>query len=657
MSLRIRFRGGALAGSTFAFDDDVDRIVIGRDPERCDVVLPPEMTEVGREHLAVKRVLARYRLELNQANLVLLDDVPAHDGQELPEVAHLQLGEDGPRLVLQTIGDETVPPTMTHDEVVPAPDLHDVVEANVRRTRGTRRGVLLTFAVLAVLVGVIVWVVESTGKKVAAVSEEQARVRGMLDETTGELERMADEHRETTGDLHGRLSHVDDQLGAITPDLSGLRDAVAGLGPRMEGLEERVREKAPSLKRWLNRAEPSVYVVMLRDERDVEHSLATAFVVGEDVLATNAHVAEFFERVSPGGNLAPATLFVRSPGEDPRDHEVTGVRIHPGYQVFVDLWGEYRPTGMSPEGRLHLLRPAGAACDVALLEVAEGDGLADPLSIAPRAALASLGAGDVVGLVGYPSEDMSLGGVNLAHPKPTTQIAHVTAVTNFFLAAAGPDERLLVQHSLPVTGGASGSPILDDEGHVVGVLSAGNITLTPFGSRSPSAVLVNFAQRADLIRELVGDEADAAQGPRTLRWRSGIGTLMSLEAAAQKGALGFLERYLEVLERDTGVAPQELGDWTGVVDTQDPNRKWPPYHDETFEIPQKGVYVFFAYGVLGQNVNVAVVHETDDDQVFAKQRTPDWYAAVRLSADGPAKVRIRVTGPPDATFAASVYGF
>jgi len=655
MSLRIRFRGGEFAGKTYAFDDDVDRIVIGRDPERCDVVLPADMTQVGREHMAVRRVLARYRLELNQANPVYLDDKPAYDGQELPEVAHLRLGEEGPRLVLQTLGATNVPPTMMQGRVLPG--LHEVVEANVRRARGTRRVVVFTLLGLVALAVALYWVFQSTGKRVAEVSEEQARVRGMLDETSGVLERLAEDHRETTSDLRGRLVDVDERVQSITPDLSGLRDAVAGLGPRMQGLEERVREKAPFLKRVLNAAEPSVYVVLIRDERGVEHAIATAFVVGEGLLASNAHVAEFFDRTSAGGPLDGASLLVRSPGETPHDHAVTGVRIHPGYQVFLDLWEEYRPTGMSPEGRLEAVRPAGAACDVALLEVADPEALAPPLPIAGREPLEALGAGDVVGLVGYPSEQMSLGGVNLRFPKPTTQIAHVTAVTNFFLAATTPEDRLLVQHSLPATGGASGSPILDDQGRVVAVLSAGNMSLSPFGSRSPSAVLVNFAQRADLVRELVDGTADEAQVPRTERWRDGISTLMSLRAAAEKGAHGYLERYLDVVEEDEGKPPRELGDLPGAIDDGDAQRPWDAWHDQTFELPEKGTYVFFAYGVLGQNVNLTVLHETDDTIVFARQDTPDWYAAIRLGADGPIKVRIRVRGPRDAPYVLQVFGF
>jgi hypothetical protein len=605
--------------------------------------------------MALKRVLARYRLVLTQENPVYLDGKRAHDGQELPEVAYVRLGQEGPQLVVQTLGVTTVPPTEHHDVV--GPDLHEVVHAAARRSKRTRFAVFVTFALLAVLVGVIVHLATSTGRKVAAVSQEQERVRGVLGATSEELERLATEHREASSDLRDRLTHVDDRLQAITPDLSGLREAVAGLGPRMEGIEERMRSKGPRIKRWLNRAEQSVYLVAVRDERGVEHSLATAFVVEGGQLATNGHVASFFERVSPGGDLEASTMLVRSPGEDPRDHEVQAVRIHPGYQVFLDLWNEYRPTGMSPDGRLHSLRPAGAACDVAVLEVEDPEELADPLPIAGEESLHALDAGDVVGLLGYPTEEMSLGGVNLAHPRPTTQIAHVTAVTNFFLAAAAPEDRLLVQHSLPVTGGASGSPILDENGDVIAVLSAGNMELSPLGSRAPSAVLVNFAQRADLVLEIVEDRADDAQVPRTERWRSGISTLMSLRSAAEKGALGFIKRYLELVERDAGVPHKTLKDWAGAVDTSGPRRSRRVYHDQDFEIPGKGLYVFFAYGVLGQNVDVAVLHETDDAVVLGSANTPDWYAAVRVEVDEATKVRIRVYGTRDAEFRLFAYAF
>ena len=51
MSLKIRFQGGQRAGDVVELDDGVERIVIGRDPERCHIAFPPDETQVGREHL------------------------------------------------------------------------------------------------------------------------------------------------------------------------------------------------------------------------------------------------------------------------------------------------------------------------------------------------------------------------------------------------------------------------------------------------------------------------------------------------------------------------------------------------------------------------------------------------------------------------------
>ena len=53
--------GGRLGA---ALSPSKDLIVIGRDPDRCDVVLPEDLTMVGREHLALKRTVGRYRLRL-----------------------------------------------------------------------------------------------------------------------------------------------------------------------------------------------------------------------------------------------------------------------------------------------------------------------------------------------------------------------------------------------------------------------------------------------------------------------------------------------------------------------------------------------------------------------------------------------------------------
>ncbi len=655
MSLRIRFRGGPLAGETFAFGDDVERIVIGRDPDRCDVVLPPDLTVVGREHLALKRSLARYRVILNRDNPVFVDGAPVLDDTELPEVATLRLGEGGPELVVQTVGASSVPPTEYHGE---APqDIQEIVTDTLRRTRSNRAvavGIALGLVALAVA---IVWAVRTTKRDVRTVAEEQARQKGLLEEKSKAIDELTDEYRGTTQDLRSRLEGVGSSLDKITPDLTALGEAVAGIGPRMEGLEARLRRARPRIQQVLTGAAPSTYVVVVIDPRGIEHATATAWVVEGGRLATNAHVAEIWEQLQKSGTPPSSRMIVRSPGATPRDHDITGVMIHPGYTAFLELWREYRPTGMDPQGQLHGVRPAGAACDVALLDVTDEDTLAPPLPLAPQAVLEAMAAGDVVGLVGYPSEDLSLGGVNLREPTPTTQIAHVTAMTNYFLATAEAEDRHLVQHALPVTGGASGSPILNDDGQVVAVLSAGNIEITPLGDRAPSAVLVNFAQRVDLVRELVEDRADTEQTPRTEKWRKGISTLMSLQAAAEMGARGFLDRYLELIQADAGVEPELLEEWAEAVDGSAAGSPWRAVKDRAFEIPEAGIYVFFAFAVLGQDIDLAVIHETDDAQIYGRETSRDWYSPVRLAADAPAKVRLRVTGPRDAEFRVLVYRF
>jgi S1-C subfamily serine protease len=107
-------------------------------------------------------------------------------------------------------------------------------------------------------------------------------------------------------------------------------------------------------------------------------------------------------------------------------------------------------------------------------------------------------------------EGLAGGGVDFRNPVATMQSGIITSVTDYWLSKSDPGNRLLIQHNLGATGGASGSPVFDTNGRVIGILSAGNIigqvdfdTGKPI--RAPSGVMINFAQRVDVLTDFMQD--------------------------------------------------------------------------------------------------------------------------------------------------------
>jgi pSer/pThr/pTyr-binding forkhead associated (FHA) protein len=96
MAITIKHREGPLAGQVQEFDDAVELISFGRSPE-CQVVYPPELTEVGRKHLELRRVgSGDYVVELSGRHYVEIDGTQAESGSRLTSASVVRLERNGP---------------------------------------------------------------------------------------------------------------------------------------------------------------------------------------------------------------------------------------------------------------------------------------------------------------------------------------------------------------------------------------------------------------------------------------------------------------------------------------------------------------------------------------------------------------------------------
>lgn len=215
--------------------------------------------------------------------------------------------------------------------------------------------------------------------------------------------------------------------------------------------------------------------------------MATAWAVGPRVFATNSHVSKPVRDVLAKGGSA----FIVINRNADRKLRITRAVVHPRYD--------------KPERNFEGKEVAVPAYDVGLLHVDED--APKVFKVAPRAELEKLDSGYRIGYLGFPMEGMAGGGVEMRSPVATMQAGIITATTDYWLAQAPFEKRLLVQHSLGAAGGASGSPIFNARGEVIAILNAGNIIgvvsfETGKVTRAPSGVMVNFAQRVDVLRDI-----------------------------------------------------------------------------------------------------------------------------------------------------------
>ncbi len=426
------------------FDDYQDSVTVGRDVA-CDISLPDEHTDISRKHfgISLSRATGAYRFEITETKPVYRNGLALFSGDELTSDDLLRLGRPDGPALRIRATRPDIASNM--------PRTRDNAPAGGAPGKGIRiLGVRVTKLAMAATAGGILLL---TGLLFLGVFQEKQRI------VTERAIRAT----------------IEDQTA-----------------------QEIVKQ---------NKA--AVYLVAMRIASGEIQGQATAFAIDHPaagkVLATNAHVAELKAYADEAG---AQLLAIPVGGGTPLT--ITSVEFHPGWQLFSDFADSVQTLQAT-----YLARPISFApsYDVAIMRVDDPKRLETTVTLASPKDAPSLSTAEPLMLIGYPAEELI--GTDETKPEPTVQKGSMTALTSFFMSGADKFEKYLVQHSIPATGGASGSPIFDRTGRVVALLNAGNINARVDVNRegkverkrSPSAALVNFAQRSDLLLDL-GKSAD-----------------------------------------------------------------------------------------------------------------------------------------------------
>ncbi|HWP17249.1 MAG TPA: trypsin-like peptidase domain-containing protein [Xanthobacteraceae bacterium] len=453
--LTIKHLNGPQAGTEVSIDQSKDRIVFGRQLD-CDVQFPPEETSVARHHFAlVRKPSGAWTVELFGTPYVAIDGQPADNGQVVRGGVKIELGRiGGPALGVGITED-----ARTDNYLKTAGQAEAASPRQIATKASGMANVARALAAVAVIVAV--------GGGGFALYNYISTSR-----TTARLESAQKEFSE----------------------------ALAKEANLRIGAEARTH---------LNRA---TYHVELQDADQRVRGAGTAWVVGPNMLATNAHVAILREGIRPRERM-----IARAPGQNGQIYEVVEHKLHPGYTPFQAFLQSEARFGPSYRGGVDRLR--GNGYDVALLRVSGTLPDADRLDIATTEELHGLAAGTPLATSGYPGERLTQSSGGSLGINPQQHLGVITSMTDMFHLPTAASMRQLVQHDLPATGGASGSPIIGPSGRVVALMNAINLVVVD-GARTPSAALINYAQRADLVRDMLDGTAEQKLADARAYWRS-----------------------------------------------------------------------------------------------------------------------------------------
>ena len=264
--------------------------------------------------------------------------------------------------------------------------------------------------------------------------------------------------------------------------------------------------------------EDSVYLVILeytkKDGTVGITPIGTAWVVEEGVLATNAHVViaarELFNK------FAGSRVFARSNTDLITDIslDVEESEIHPAYTIFTEMMLRYAASRVKRDGTL----PNPYDVGIFRVKPSQSKQLEQPLKLAIDERLYRINAGMEVASVGFPSEGLSGGGTNIDRPVASYTQGTINKMTDFFLGRTDPVDAIVLTYQFVSAGGASGSPVYDSRGLVIGLIASGNVVAKTNAGRIAVGG-TTYGPRVDVLRELLDGTAKDKLEQRESEWR------------------------------------------------------------------------------------------------------------------------------------------
>ena len=431
MSVQLRILSGTRAGEVFRPTTEV--ITIGREPGLDLQFDSHRQREVSARHanlfLSERGWLVR---DLGSTNGTLVNGTRIFADTLLCDSDVLRLGPTGPELRFEQL---TASPRSVSSVRSQAHSAShgptSTTKLRAQLAHHTRRARTVSIGLVFLAAGVVGFSLWINGRAQADWEQERRLLLASLDSVLSLGDETAAALEDQVSGLAEALRESRDEAGRFR---SQLRDRPSERESEAEViLRQRLQEATVALERqqlaasldWTSlraRGDPAVARVFAESQEGVVEA-ATAFLVGEDgTLATAGHLVAGVDGLKSIRRLA--VQFGQSD------------RFQEGYVVRISLEN-----------------------DVAIIRLSAGPASAPPLALNQRPD--TIGRGQPVAMIGFP-----LGGIAPEETNSPTDVARPLASAGIVLGS-GP-ERLEIQGY--GERGASGSPVLDSSGAVVGLL-------------------------------------------------------------------------------------------------------------------------------------------------------------------------------------------